>query len=111
MCVCVMTSYTVLCPQPQQTVNIWVCIYVLACPLLQQDEELSAAELDEVLARVLSCQQALTAVLQQPGNQLRLEAWCHRTQRVPLLPPTQQQRRHPDSNYRQAAFCVRWEGD
>jgi hypothetical protein len=37
---------------------------------------------------------------------LRLEAWCHRTSRVPLLPPTQQQRA-PDSDYRQAAFCIR----
>jgi hypothetical protein len=57
-----------------------------------------------VLATVLPCQQAVTAVLQDSG-QLRLEAWCHRTQRVALLPPTQQQRR-PDSDYRQAAFCV-----
>jgi hypothetical protein len=38
---------------------------------------------------------------------LRLEAWCHRTARVPLLPPTHQQRA-PDSDYRQAAFCIRW---
>lgn len=72
---------------------------------MQQDEELSAAELCQVLATVLPCQQAVTAILQASG-QLRLEAWCHRTQRVPLLPPTQQQRR-PDSDYRQAAFCIR----
>lgn len=72
---------------------------------MQQDEELSALELDQVLATILPCQQAVTAQL-QPSGHLRLEAWCHRTQRVPLLPPTPQQRQ-PDSDYRQAAFCIR----
>lgn len=77
----------------------------------QADEELSGAELSQVLATVLPCAQAVMAVL-QPGSaagQLRLEAWCHRTQRVPLLPPTPQQQQ-PDSDYRQAAFCIRRAG-
>lgn len=74
--------------------------------LLQQDEELSTVELSNVLATVLPCQQAVTAVL-QPTGQLRLEAWCHRTERVALLPPKTHERR-PDSSYRQAAFCIRW---
>jgi dihydrodipicolinate synthase/N-acetylneuraminate lyase len=43
----------------------------------------------------------------QPGSYaLRLEGWCHRTLRVPLLPPTREQRQ-PDSDYRQDAFCLR----
>lgn len=82
--------------------------HLLPLSVLQQDEELSTSELSHVLATVLPCQQAVTAVL-QPGGNLRLEAWCHRTERVPLLPPKAHERQ-PDSSYRQAAFCIRWAG-
>jgi hypothetical protein len=85
-------------------------IHMGGCLLLplkpQADEELSDAELSQVLATVLPCAQAVVAVLQPGSAALRLEAFCHRTQRVPLLPPTAQQRQ-PDSDYRQAAFCIR----
>lgn len=77
--------------------------------LPQADEELSAEELDHVLATVLPCKGAVTAE-QHPEGGLKVEAWCHRTKRVPLLPPTPQQR-EPNSDYRQTAFCIRCGSD
>ena len=80
--------------------------FVLIALQEQAGESLDADEYDQVLAMLLPCQQAVRAQLSTSG-QLQLEAWCHRTARVPVLPPTQQQRQ-PDSDYRQAAFCIRW---